>query len=179
MTTPPGDPWEPRETSHDPTPSAPPPPPQPDVRERPQAVETAFRLWLINVAVGVVSSLIALTMMDQLINEALEQQNAQMTEEAAQAGIVVGIVIGLVLVAIWLAIAFQMRKGRNWARIVLAVLGGIGVIMSVIGMADAFSLPGVAGFTVGVLEIVSTLLVIAAIYFMFRPESNAYFSRQR
>lgn len=179
MTNPPGDPWEPRDRPNEPMP----PPPYAEVQqERPQAVETAFKLWLINVALGLVSAVVALTMMDQLIDEAARQQNIRVTAEAdaiVQTAVVVGIVFGLVLVAIWLAVAFQMRKGRNWARIVLAVLGGIGVIMSVIGMGDAFSMPGVAGFTLGILEIASTLLVIGAIYFMFRPESNAYFSSRR
>lgn len=61
-----------------------------------------------------------------------------------------------------------MRKGRNWARIVLAVIGGLGVL------SGFYSLTTESGGQLA-LTVVSLIVVIGAIVTMFLPGANPWF----
>ncbi len=84
-------------------------------------------------------------------------------------GLVVALVIGLILLALEIFFMFKMRAGRNWARIVLTVLGVLSILSGLYGLTQ--------GFTVGaIFGVISLLVVIAAIVFMYKPADRAYFS---
>lgn len=91
------------------------------------------------------------------------------------------VVIGLVLLALVVATVFQMRKGRNWARIVLAVLGGLSALSLLLGFANAGSLLGLGGLGVlsVLISVVQLVLLLGAILLMFRGGANAYFAAGR
>ncbi|MBW0009328.1 MAG: hypothetical protein JO063_04270, partial [Pseudonocardiales bacterium] len=91
-------------------------------------------------------------------------------ESATTAGFIIGSVLGLLVVAAELVFVFLMRGGRNWARIVLAVLGGLGVLLGLIGLAIG------GGSITGPLPL---LLLIGAIVTMFLPPANAWFQPRR
>ena len=76
--------------------------------------------------------------------------------------------IGLLLVVAQVIFVFLMRGGRNWARIVLAVLGGLVVLFGLIGFA------GTTG-AMGAGSLLQLLLLIGAIVTMFLPAANAWF----
>ncbi len=115
----------------------------------PKEVETAFRLWIANVVLGIIGAVMSFALS------------------------ALGVVIALIFAALYLLFAFKMRQGRNWARITLTVLGGIGVLMGVLGLLFSTGALGVLGL---LLSIVQLVLIVAAIYFMFRPAANAYFT---
>ena len=66
------------------------------------------------------------------------------TEEVIRAILSIGIVIGLVMLALNVLFMWFAWKGHNWARIVLWVLGGLGVASGLFGLAGA---NGQTGFT--------------------------------
>jgi hypothetical protein len=92
---------------------------------------------------------------------------------------IVGLVISLIIYALALFVMIQMRAGRNWARITIAVLGGIGLLFGVIGLIGQLAAFGfTAGIYGGAYPIVTSLfslaqvvLVGAALYLMFQPAS--------
>ncbi|HWR46859.1 MAG TPA: hypothetical protein VN327_04445 [Pseudonocardiaceae bacterium] len=140
---------------------------------RPKEVEISFWLWIATLVLGVVGAVAAYSQINQIrantIDRALAQNpaaNQSMIERAATAGFVVGVVLVLLIVAAELVFVFLMRGGRNWARIVLAVLGGLGVLFGLIGLAIG------GGSVTGLLQL---LLLIGAIVTMFLPSANAWF----
>ncbi|SHK13355.1 hypothetical protein SAMN05443637_1032 [Pseudonocardia thermophila] len=155
--------------------------------ERPADVETSFKLWIASVIVGLISSVIAFIQMPAMIDAAIAAQPLPtgLSESdlrfGIQIGIVVGIVVGLIFLALYLLFVFKMRAGRNWARIVLTVLGALSVLFTLISFGSViqqFS-AGALGAVSAILTIGQLLLIIAAIVFMWRPAAAAYFSQSR
>jgi len=155
-------------------------PPSPDPRgqlrgPRPKEVEISFWLWIATVVLGLVSVLVTYPQIDRIradaINEALAQDptlDRSLIESVTTGALVAGIVIGLLIVVAELVFVFLMRGGRNWARIVLAVLGGLGVLFGLIGLA------GATGSMLAI-AVPQLLLLIGAIVAMFLPAANAWF----
>ena len=75
------------------------------------------------------------------------------------------IFIGLQLLFIWFA-----WQGRNWARIVLWVLGGLAVLSGLIGLAG----PGTTGLLT-TLSLVQTLLIAVGIVALALKPSNEWY----
>ncbi|MEO9222066.1 MAG: hypothetical protein ABI251_09895 [Mycobacteriaceae bacterium] len=143
----------------------------------PAEVEKSFKLWLVSIGLGVLGVIASLLLFDSddAINKAM-QSSSELTRDQASAGVTFVLVAGIVFVAVVIGLellfAFKMRAGRNWARIVLTVLGVLGVLFSLFGLAAGFSLSSA-------LNLVSMIVVIAAIVFMFKPAASAYFSRPK
>ena len=115
-----------------------------------------------------------------------------------QSGLTVGIVklaiyasvgamfaFGLVIVALEVLFAIFMRRGRNWARIVLAVFGTIGVLFALGGLFSSSSTV-VGGHEIvtrsglsTTLTVVQAVIIVAAIVMFFRPAANAWFKAPR
>lgn len=170
------------------------PPPSPDFRDpqwpvpgspprgpRPRTVDISFWLWIITLAFSGLGILITLTQIDQLraevVNAALAQDPAQdrsVIESVMTVGVTVGVVLALLFVAAGFAFAFLMRKGRNWARMMLAVPGGLIVLLWLIGLTQ-----GAGPTAAGGVSLVQLLLLVAAIATMFGAEANAWFRRPR
>ncbi|SNR93998.1 hypothetical protein SAMN06265360_13812 [Haloechinothrix alba] len=145
---------------------------------RPKSVDTAFMLWMVNVVVGILSSLLALASQDAIVEESADRLGVAVDQaETGAAGGTAGIIFGLVIAVIFAGLAFAMRGGANWARIVLTVLGGLGLLFGLIGLMvlPVYFAIGFLGSLIGLLEIASLVIIAAAIVFMFRAESNHYF----
>jgi hypothetical protein len=112
----------------------------------------------------------------QAIDEALRDNptlDQQFLESTFNTILIVGLVFGLLLVALELFFIFKMRAGRNWARIVLTVLGAISVLGALFGLGQ----PQPA--LVLVTSVLSTLLVIGAIVMMYVKGADRWFRRPR
>ncbi|HKR49508.1 MAG TPA: hypothetical protein VJT72_08000 [Pseudonocardiaceae bacterium] len=138
---------------------------------RPKEVEISFWLWISTGVFGVIGVIGMYVQRDQLRTELINSLLAQdstadrsTVESLATAGSVAAIVIGLLFVAAQVLSAFLMRGGRNWARIVLAVLGGLVVLFGLLSLT--------AGSVGGLLQLV---ILIGAIVTMFLPAANAWF----
>lgn len=144
-------------------------------RTVPDDVDKAWKLWLTSIVVGLLGTVVGLlfTDRDALKQDLLEQGNAPSDVDTIVTATVVTIaVVGLIILALQLFFVFKMRAGRNWARIVLTVLGVIGVLSSVFTLTQGSGLAAVV-------NLVSAVVVVAAIVFMYRPAASAYFSPQR
>lgn len=153
--------------------------PHPQAETRPKEVEISFWLWIATLVLGGLGAVITYFQIDEIraqaVNETLADNptlDPSVVENAATAGLVVGVVIGLLLIAAQVAFVFLMRGGRNWARIALAVLGGLGVLVGLLGLAGSSGALG-AG------SLLQLLLLIGAIVTMFLPAANAWFRPHR
>jgi len=138
----------------------------------PQMVNISFWLLIASAVIFVVSLLTGLTQLDDpMFRETFEQQMeasgaaGQVTYEDIQ-GIIAGtlVVFAIIGAGLYLLVAFFVRKGKNWARI----LGTVFAALSVFGL---FGPP-----TIGTL---GTLLGIAAIVLLYLPASAPYFRKQQ
>ncbi|WP_433266066.1 hypothetical protein ACQPZF_39795 [Actinosynnema sp. CS-041913] len=147
---------------------------------RPKSVDTAFLLWMISAGLGILSTIVSFLTAEELAKATAERLLGTSVDpvlvEGAQPSYGSGI-FSLILFALWIVVVFQMRNGANWARIVLAVLGGLGVLGGILGLFAMGLLFGL-GF-LGVIQVLFNLvqlaLTIGALVFMFKSESNYYF----
>jgi hypothetical protein len=140
----------------------------------PEQLQASFRLWLVAVAAGVFET--ALVVVD-----------ATDGEVGSAAQVAVGVAVRLLVFTGLVYLAAQLRLGKNWARVALAVLyGGLGTLSLVIGpvtwLAEGGSLAD-AAVAVATADLGSVLFaasrvvhlgaVIAALILMFHPAVNA------
>ncbi|MGE7438252.1 hypothetical protein [Kitasatospora sp. NPDC001175] len=136
----------------------------------PREVRTAFRISLAAMAVEAATWLLDVfvippTGFDEL-RSTLGTQGAAL-QLALSAGFL------LLTDALWLFLALRMRQGRNWARIVLAVLGAIGSLSL---LADT----GMNGFDWSIMrQGVPTALAVGAAVLMFLPACKPHFAPAR
>ncbi|WP_258803285.1 hypothetical protein [Pseudarthrobacter sp. NS4] len=136
----------------------------------PQLVNISFWLLIASAAIFVISMLTGLTTLDdpifrQAFEDQIEGSGAGVTYEDMK-GVIAGtlVVFAIIGLALYLLVAFFVRKGKNWARI----LGTVFAALSIFGL---FGPPSFA--TIG------TLLGIAAIVLLYLPAAAPYFRKQQ
>jgi hypothetical protein len=147
---------------------------------RPKDVDTSFLLWVAAIVLGLVSVILSFVLIDNSALEdarrQLQTQGGNFTQEQLDSIVttakVAGAVFLVIIYGLWLMFVLFMRSGKNWARIVLAVLSGLWLVSTLFGLAGSNAI----GL---VLDLVQVALVVAAVYFMFRPAANAYFTPRR
>ncbi|WNV91037.1 hypothetical protein [Umezawaea sp. Da 62-37] len=151
----------------------------------PRPVDLSRWLWIGSAALGTVRFLLQLTDSDMLIDELRKQQPNLGQDEidgALNASIAFSLLAGIVLVLVYASLANRMARGRNWARIVLTVIGGAGVLFGLTRLvAVGTGLAAAFGFAVDtrdlVLGLVTMSLDCAAIVLMFVPSAAGHFRR--
>jgi hypothetical protein len=143
---------------------------------RPSTVSTAFWLYVAGAAVGVVSVLVGAIVGIGLIQSgqlpgALPPGSPEVSpgllNAALAVGVTIGIVVGLLSVVAYVLFAVPMRRGANWARIVLTVLSSIAFVSGLAGLIG----PGP-----NLLNLLVSVIVVVAAVLMYVPASNAYFA---
>lgn len=136
----------------------------------PQLVNISFWLLIASGVIFVISVLTGLTQLDDpVFRQAFEDQvqgsGAGVTYEDIK-GIIAGtlVVFAILGAGLYLLVAFFIRRGKNWARI----LGTVFAALSVLGL---FGVPSLG--TVG------NLLGIAAIVLLYLPAAAPYFRKQQ
>lgn len=149
---------------------------------RPQEVDRSFFAWLGYSVLGLLPLFTVFsddsrtefrTEAERSLRESGQTISDSALDNLVTASLVVGVLIAAALILIPLLFAFLMRQrpGRNWARIVLAVVGGIAILLSLLGI-------GAGGFSSAV-AIVQVILGIAGLVFAFHPKSNPWFQKRR
>lgn len=165
------------------------PPEQREQRPAPTDVVTAFQLWFVVAALGVVYLVAALlfvnsdrvSFVDQLMDEFAKQQidplptRAEVDQLLTLGLIGTGVLLTLVLGGLTVLFAFKMRKGRNWARMLLTMAGVFTVFSALPTVFGAGPGGGAAALLMGGAGILQAVAAIGAIVLMHRKESNAYF----
>ncbi len=158
--------------------SLPPPPP------RPTTVTAAFWLWMLAAAASVLSGILLFTSdtWDEALAAAgVETSLSEATTRALVNGVrTVAIVFMLIFVALYVFFAVKMLLGRNWARIVLTVVGGL----TIVSRFSATSSVTVNGHVYNpassqAIGWVQAACAVAAIIAMFLTASNRYFTASK
>jgi hypothetical protein len=155
----------------------------------PRYVDLARWLWIAGAVVGFARSLVELSDRSALVS-ALRRMAPQLSQEqvdsATNIGILSTVVGSLAILALYIAIATRMARGRQWARVVIALLGGLKVFSTVLAVAGGRML-GSAGATQAaaidipvtpvdvVFSVVVVVVNIATLVLLFHPASNRFF----
>lgn len=158
-------------------------------RPVPADVTTAYQLWcgvLLLAVVSLVASLVGMwggrdEILDMMItmaqDDAVEGITTQQLESALP--VVVGLtgVLGLAIVGLLYLVARQLLRGRNWARMLLTLLG---VFMTLSTLPTVFGVgvgEGPAAWIVGPVGILQAVATVGAIVLMHRRDANGFFLR--
>ena len=144
----------------------------------PKEVQKSFLLWLTAVAAGVLETIIRV--IDWFSTD------AGSGGETHVLGMISGVVVRMTIYVVVVYIIAQMRLGKRWARITLAVLlGVIGTLSLVIdpiswlaagnSLREVFTQADLLFVLVTPIRVVHLAAVIAALAFMFLPAANNYF----
>jgi hypothetical protein len=140
--------------------------------ERPTTVRAGIGAFVASLILSLIVSIVTFADMDALVTEAMVASgDPAVTEDIARAGLVVGVVIGLVFFALEVLFLWFAWKGHNWARIVLWILGGIGVLFGLVGLAAG---TGQTGF-LEALGWFQLLLTAAGIVLLALAPSNEWY----
>jgi hypothetical protein len=153
---------------------------------RPTSVTLAFFAWLLMTALSLLSLIFVLTspIWDQAVDAGLRAADtngvsidASTLVNTAKITSVVGFLIGA---GLYLLFAFKMRAGRNWARVVLTVIGALGVLSAVLPTYRSVTVNGTTYVVQNYgIHWISLALLVAALVLMFVPASNAYFTASK
>lgn len=140
------------------------PPAKPAV---PRDVNIAFAVWVLSMVLSTILQLVD-------VNGFVEVYQKQLANQPPEAQLSAGTLKGVYIVAViavglvMLLFAWKMRQGRNWARVLLAVLALVSLY--------------VQGTTVGIsdwLAVVGVVITATGLVYMFMPPANAYFREVR
>jgi hypothetical protein len=148
--------------------------PQPNASQgpRPQQVTTAVRLMYLRAALGVLSLIVLFATQDDL-KRRIRESSPNLDDSSVNSALTIGAVFGVVLLVLYVLLAIQVAKGRNWARIVTWVIGGLAILGFLGALASA------ATPFYRVLGVLTVLIDITVVVLLALGPSNAYFSRPR
>lgn len=139
--------------------------------EPPSSIVNAVRLMFVGAALSALGVILSVAATDQ-IREQLAEGDAGLTGDELDAGVAlfVGlwVVFGIVAIALWIWMALANKRGLSWARIVAAVLGGLNILVTLLGLTQAGGFSAVA--------LVTIALAALIIWLLFRPESSQYYN---
>ncbi len=151
--------------------------------ERPISVRAGIGAFVASIVISLVSQLIAVLNMDELTdlatNEAglgeLSPEEAEMAAGMAETFGTFGVLIGLLFTGLFALFVWFAWRGHNWARIVLWVLAGLGLVFGLLGAGLSSSF-GVATLPVlTFLGWVEMLLdAVAIVLLALKPSSEWY-----
>ncbi|UYP18141.1 hypothetical protein OED52_15945 [Rhodococcus sp. Z13] len=156
-------------------------------RPVPADVTTAYQLWCAVLGLAIVSLLASLvdmwnrrgelvaTMTDMVEQEALEGITTEQLESAVPVLLVITGAIGLVVVGLLYLVVRQLLRAKNWARMLLTLLG---VFMSLTTLPTVFGVgvgDGGASWVLGMVGILQAVATVGAIVLMHRGEANRFF----
>ncbi len=138
----------------------------------PASVRNAVRVMYAGAVASLVYAVVFIATLSAT-KSAIEKHSPQLTTSQVngmqQILIASAIVDGLIAAGLWIFIAQACKRGRSWARITGTVLFGIATV-SVLG---ELSIPVAA--PVKILALVVWLLGLAAVIFLWRGTSSAFF----
>ena len=139
----------------------------------PSSINIAFWLYIGAAVLSVISGIVTVVLLsstrqstiDSLQNSNLTKTNGLTVQQLADASIAVGTTLAIITLIFWALVfalfALFVRRGANWARIVLTIL----TVLSLINIPW--------GFGAGALQVV--LAIVATILIWLKPAS-AYFA---
>ena len=144
--------------------------------ERPTAVKVGIGAFMAGLILGLITVIMTFSDLDGRIADALQQARAsgsdvQLTRDAARAAAIAVGIIQLVFVALEAMFIWFAWNGRNWARIVLWVIGGFGIVGGLFGLAAGTA---TSGFLGGLSIFQFLLVLVGVIALALRPANEWY-----
>jgi hypothetical protein len=180
-------PRSPSEAPPRPALSVPVPSPLETLTPTPRAVAASFLLWLASLVVGFAAVGYAYTRFDELrpaLRSVIRDRDANITaeslEQVVSASLYVALGTLLAFLVVELLLLAPMRRGRNWARILLATVGLVSMptFILVRGVLAAEQQPVAKDYILIGLGL-QTLLMLLAFVAMFLPSASAWFRRDK
>jgi len=142
----------------------------------PPSVQTAVKLMYAGAglqALGIILSLLTLASLKSAILSKFPNYTTSQVHTAETAAIVFVVLVGLIGIALWIWMALANGAGRNYARIIASVLFGLYTIDILASFGRAQSAVGL------IFGLLSWLVGLGAIIFLWRRDSSAYFAQPR
>jgi hypothetical protein len=137
---------------------------------RPPTVLNATRLMFLRSAVSVIAAVVALAQWDDFKRRFL-RENPHASASEASAQLTIATALGIVILVFYVFLAYQIRKGANWARIVTFVIAGLGILGALISLGQPD--PPVSR----ALGIVVAVIDVAVVVLLASGPSNRFFKR--
>lgn len=159
-----------------PPPQAPGPSEESEPNWVPRSVTNAVGLMFLIAALSAFS-LIFLLADRSAVKDAISRHdhslsNAEINDRTSTA-VVTGVVIGIILLVLFVLLALQVRKGKNWARIVTWIFSGLAVIGAVVNIFSPNP------FLAKIISAINVAAYLGVIIFLAAGASSAYFERSR
>lgn len=152
--------------------------------QRPSTIDYSFWAGVFSPVIGLIAAALELfaiigpgtggivpQMQQQLESQGMGGEfSPQQLQTMYQVGITFLLVMLVVLGGLWIMFLVFMRGGRNWARIVITVVGAIWALRTLLGLLSSGGYPIVA-----VLAVVQLVAVVATIVFAYLAPSTQYF----
>jgi hypothetical protein len=133
---------------------------------RPTTVTYGVGAFAADTLLGLLGSIVVLAGFDTYVDDVA--RSAGVGPDTLRAGVMVGAVIGVVLLVVYLVLLWFAWQGRNWARIVLWVLGGLSLLSGLAGLGSNTGIVAVIG-------ILQLLLLMAGIVLLALKPSNDWY----
>jgi hypothetical protein len=152
----------------------------------PKIVDVARGLWIASALLGLTQVLIDLSDREMLVAE-IRRQDSKLSQDdvdaAVQAGMLFTLLFAALFVLVYTKLANRMAWGRNWARVVLTIIGAGSVLFGLLqvgahtsGLASALNIsakPLDLSLTAVGMGLDSTAIVL-----MYVPAAAAHFKRR-
>ncbi len=161
---------------YQPYPSAGQTPEQPARREPPRSVMIAVKFMYAGALVSAIDLIVGLATIGNL-RSSLHSADPKLTPSQLHSleTVLVGIsvVTGLIGIGLWIWMALMNKAGKGWARVFGTALFGVDTLLILLGLARA-------GAAVGTLfSIVTWVIGLGAVVFLWRKDSSEYFNASR
>jgi hypothetical protein len=159
-----------------PAPSAPTGYGAPQAMERPMTVRAGLGAFIASIVLNVVAQVVTLLNWQTIVhwsfaNAGIEPgADTDAALQTAEAGARIGIVAAFVFIGVYGLFVWFAWSGRNWARIVLWVLGGLGIASGLAGLALGSPLPFLSAL--GVFQLL--FLITAVVLLAMKPSNEWY-----
>jgi hypothetical protein len=166
----------PQYPGYEPAPSAPTGYGAPAPMERPTTVRAGLGAFIGSMVLGVVGQVVTALNFQTLVDWSFANAGTEpgvdpaMVQDVAETALKIGVVVGFLFLALYALFVWFAWQGRNWARIVLWVLSGLGIVFGLLGMAGGSPLPfltALSGFQL--------LLQAAAVVLLALKPSNEWY----
>ncbi len=143
----------------------------------PPSIRTAMKLMYAGAVLSAVSFVVGLatvgSLRQSIINASTKKLTATQLHTAEVIGVATIVILGLIGIGLWLWMAWANGRGRNWARIVAAVLFGLNTL----GLLSVVARPYAIGTRL--FDALSWVVGAGATYYLWRRDSSEYFAQSR
>jgi hypothetical protein len=140
----------------------------------PSSVVNATRLMFVSAALGVIGLIVLLASKSNLRDQIAKKNpdyDAHKLDTVVNAAVAIGITFGVIFIVLYVLLALQVKKGKNWARIVTWVLAALGVLSALSSLAQTNTGGSRAASLVG------GVVDLAIIVLLAQKPSNDYFRK--